>query len=216
MLLKIFAFILCSNLLFSCSGHTTKLPNSSVVKENGDLQDSVKQKAEQLKSIYPRLSSSYQGMYDYEYFEAFPKSFKTLNALFGYTDKEPMGTEFNPGPLYDEAHLYMEAFFKLNIGKKEYYKRMIEISLNGRWYADGVNYFRHGMKEKVKQDLEIFCELLSGYSDKEIQGFWYFYFDGPHPADAIPEELQKAELINERIYRLMETGLKEVQQSWKE
>ena len=217
MILKIFIPILCGNLLLSCSGHTTKMTGDTTVLKSEDIQDSVMRKAEQLKTLYPKLSSSYEGMYDYEYFRVFPKSFKMLNALFGYSD-DPLGrVEFDENrPLYDVHMEYIGAFFKLDIKKKEHYKRVIEISLNGRWYADGINYFQHGMREKLKQDLELFCELLSGYTDKEIQSFWYFYFDGPHPADTIPEELEKVKQINERIYRLMEVGLSKAQQYWKE
>ena len=90
------------------------------------------------------------------------------------------------------------------------------MSINGRWYADGVGHFQHGMQEKLKSDTNLFLDLLSKRSDKDIKSFWYFYFDSPHPIKELPEELQKIKDSNSKIYSLMELALKEVQQVWKE
>jgi hypothetical protein len=184
------------------------------------IQDDVaiKQKADQLKRAFQKLSASpYTLKYQQEYFEAFPNSFTLFNSLFGYTDKEPMGAEYKPCPLTDQAHVYVEAFFKLDgIKKIVYYNRIIEISVNGRWYADGVSYFQHGMANKFKLDTNLFLELLSKRSDKDVKSFWYFYFDGPHPVKEIPEEVQKVKEINSHIFVLIELALNEVQKKWKE
>ncbi|HAF28642.1 MAG TPA: hypothetical protein DCG75_06300 [Bacteroidales bacterium] len=205
-------------MLSSCTVGTA---NRNVVNSNvQDNEPDIKQKAEQLKKSYQKLSSSpYTAKYQQEYFEAFPNAFLLFNKLFGYSDKEPLGeptSDFN-SPLYNEAYLYVEAFFKLTgIEKTLYYNRIINISINGRWYADGVSHFQHGMKEKVKADINVFCELLSKRSEKEIKSFWYFYFDSPHPIKEIPEELQKIKEIDSKIFPLMVLALKEVQQAWKE
>jgi hypothetical protein len=215
-MMKFLVSILLCGLLISCAANTM---HRNVEKTNAQAdQKEVKQKAEQLKKKYEKLSSSpYTAKYEQEYFEAFPNSFALFNSLFGYTNGEQMGKEFKAGPLYNEAESYVSAFFNVHaIEKSKYYNRMIDISINGRWYADGVNYFKHGMEDKVKSDLNLLSELLSKHSDKEIKSFWYFYFDGPHPAKELQEELQKVNEINSRIFTLMEVALKKVQQAWKE
>ena len=207
-----------SNMFSSCTANTVyrNIENTNVT----DTLTNIKEKTEQLKKAYQKLSSSpYTIKYEQEYFEAFPNSFISFNHLFGYSDKEPLGepTSDFDSPLYNEAYLYVEAFFKLTgIPKTQYYNCMIDISINGRWYADGVNYFHHGMQDKLKLDTDVFLELLSKRSDKEIKDFWYFYFDSPHPAKELPEELQRIKQSESRIYSLMELALKEVQQAWKE
>lgn len=210
--------IFLSNIFSSC---TTKTYYINI--ENANITDTlpnVKEKAEQLKKAYLKLSSSpYTTTYQQEYFEAFPNTFMLLNKLFGYSDKEPLGkpiSDFN-SPLQKEAELYVTTFFTLNdIEHTLFYDRIIDISINGRWYADGVNYFQHGMQEKVRADINMFCELLSRHNEKEIKGFWYFYFDSPHPIKEIPQELQKVKEIDIRMFSLMELALIEVQQAWKE
>ena len=123
-----------------------------------------------------------------------------------------MGNEFNYAPLYEEAHQFIITFYNLTtIDEKDLLQKVINICINGRWYADGVNYFQHGMQEKIKNNLIVFCELLSAREDDEIKSFWHFYFDGPIIAKEIPEELQKLEQIDNRVYILMKQELKEMQ-----
>jgi hypothetical protein len=180
----------------------------------------VEERATQLKRAYKRLSYAlYKAECDQEYFEAFPSTFLLFNHLFGYSDKDPFGEssyDFN-SPLSDDAQEYVAAFFSLDdIDKAKYASRIIDLSINGRWYADGVTYFQHGMTARVNEDLGLFCQLLSKRSDGEIKSFWYFYFDGPHPIERLPEELQKVRKLGPRVFSLMQTALKEVSQAWKE
>ncbi|MBX7204457.1 MAG: hypothetical protein K1X81_03435 [Bacteroidia bacterium] len=216
--MKLFIIVLFSQLFSSCTANITcrNIANANVA----DTQLNGIKKAEQLKRAYQKVSSSpYTIKYQQEYFAAFPNTFNLFNHLFGYSDKDPLGepvSDFN-SPLYNKAYLYVEAFFKLTvIPKNQYYNRMIDISINGRWYADGVGYFQHAMQEKLKSDTSVFLELLAKRSDKEIKSFWYFYFDGPHPVKELPDELQKLRGTVNRIFLLMELALKEVQQAWKE
>jgi hypothetical protein len=202
----------------SCSANTTH--KSIVNRGMTETQPDLKEKATQLKKAYQKLSSSpYTIKYQQEYFDAFPNSFELFNHLFGYTDKEPLGepnNDFN-SPLKNEAELFVPIFFTLNgIERTKYCNRIIDVSINARWYADGVNYFQHGMQEKVKTDLSLFLELLSKRSEKEAKNFWYFYFDSPHPIKEMPEELQKVKEIDSKMFPLIELALKEVQQAWKE
>ncbi len=205
----------------SCVASTThQEPQKTDVQEKPiqEKQLDIKQRAEQLKKVYQKLSSTASlKIFEQEYFDSFPNSFLVLNNLFGYTDKNPMGKEFKPGPLYDESMLYTEAFFKLNqIEESHYCNKIIDISINGRWYADGINYFQNGMKDKFRADINSFCELLLKRNDKDIRAFWFFYFDGPHPPDKLPGELSQIKQINQRIYKLMGEGLTEVQKVNKE
>jgi hypothetical protein len=218
MKLFLITLLVVSNMLSICALGTE---HKDIVKSKGQDNDTeTKQKAEQLKKSYQKLSASpHSAEYQQEYFEAFPNTFLLFNKLFGYSHKEPLADskyDFN-SPLNREAESYVPAFFKLTeIEKTLYYNRMIDISIKGRWYADGVNYFKMGMQEKFIADINVFCELLSKRSEKEIKSFWYFYFDSPAPLKKIPEELQIIKKIDHKMVPLMELALKEVQQAWKD
>jgi hypothetical protein len=213
----LFLFLICNIL----SSNTVVIAHQNA--EEVMFQDNqivIRHKAEQLIKAFQELSSSrFTVKSQQNYFEAFPNNFVLFNMLFGYSDKEPFGeptTEFER-LLYKEAESFIPTFFKLNgIDKTQYYNRIIDISINGRWYADGVNYFQHGMVEKVNGDLNLFCKLLSKRGKKEIISFWYFYFDGPHPIKQIPKELQNVKRNNPKLFYLIELALIQVNQTWKE
>lgn len=199
----IIVFLFSSMLLLCCSSI-----RKNRVEEVQDTHTDIQKKVDNLKRAYQRVSfSPSTPKFAQEYFEAFPNTFALLNAFFGYTDKEPMGKDFNPGPLYHEAESYIEVYFNLHIERQKRYNHMIDLCINGKWYADGVNYFKHRMEDKVTSDIDVFCELLSKRSDQEISSFWHFYFDSPVQVKEIPEELHKIKEMNKRIYSLMEQAL---------
>ena len=205
-MLKILISIFCFGLLNTCAGSTAVVSDN---KETGNIQDSILQKVEKLKILHSKLSTLDREDYVQEYFETFPASFNSFNEMFGY--KENSGNTVY-APLYDDAHKYIVSFFQLDIEKIKYYNKIIAISTGSKWDADAINYFQHEMREKVKNDIKDFIEVLSKRNTKEIQGFWHFYFDGPHPPETIPKELESIKQLNAQIYRLMEAALKAVQE----
>lgn len=172
---------------------------------------------EQLKNAYQKLSSSPSKLeYQQEYFDFFPSTFTTFNNLFGYSNNDPWGNSINDfsSPLYNEAETYIFTFFSLDrIDKVLFYNRIINISINGRWYADGVNYFKHNLEDTIKKNKDYFFTILSKRSDKEIKSFWYFYFDGPHPINTFPTEFDEVKVKDTRMYTLMVESLKSVNQN---
>jgi hypothetical protein len=78
------------------------------------------------------------------------------------------------------------------------------------------SHFQHEMKIMINQSFESFNHSLSKRSDNEIKSFWHFYFDGPHPPENLPKELEQIKELNEQVYFLMTSALKEVQENWGE
>jgi hypothetical protein len=113
--------LIFSNTLLICDPNTDL--KNTVNSNNQDIEKEAKQKAEQLKRSYQKLASSpLTEEYQLEYFEQFPNTFLLLNKLFGYSLNEPYrDTPDNfISPLHDEADLYIEVFFKLNVIEKNY------------------------------------------------------------------------------------------------
>ncbi len=152
-----------------------------------------------------KLKENYQKLF----FQFFPNSFALIDSLYGYDEKT------GPSLLYNEGvnHI-IKTFFKLdNISAVVFANRVIEISIDGTWEADAINYFQFGLRNNTRADTELYCRLLSGYSDDEIYSFWHFYFDGPHPEnvksdyESLHSEVRE---LNPAISKLMESAYKKL------
>lgn len=133
------------------------------------------------------------------FFDVFPDNFSEFNKLYGYNDDTNM-------PLTEYAVEHIAQFFFTLDGvadKEDYMNKVISIAIGGKWYSDGVNYFQRGLREKVKSNLPYTVKRLSKLPNDEIKGFWYFYFDGPHPKEFIPEELKQVKSLDSNVYSLM-------------
>lgn len=137
------------------------------------------------------------------YFDVFPDNFKDFNSIFGYSFNDPNKIE-KEGVLYYEAFNYIEAFFKLNFIEKEMFiNKIIDISIDGKWFADGVNYFQHNMKIYLLNNLDSFCKILSLRNEKEIESFFIFYFDGIH-TESLPKEFDGIKKTNIKLFKIIQ------------
>ncbi len=210
-----FAFaILATNQTYA----TTKENIEEIKKKLEHLEKRAKQLEKSYKKIscvQGKKSKKLQEMY----FQAFPKNFFELNGLFGYKslgldEEEKKYPKSLKQKMYfyncSYGEKYLDTFFNLDAIKQDkFFNRLIDIGSEGSYQADLITIYAHGQNKKIKKNLKNFCKVLSKRSDKVIEGFWFFYFDGYHPPKKIPEDLQKVKNINPRIYQLMEKALKE-------
>jgi hypothetical protein len=173
--------------------------------------------ADAIQKAFDKLQQdTLDASYQQGFFQAFPSSFDDLNCQFGYTSGEALGSDFKPGPLYTEYETLINRFFSLNsIDTQLWIKRIIRISIHGRWYVDGVSYFQDHVQAFVERNLDAFICTLRTYPETEIRSFWYFYFDGPHPLSQIPKRLAGIEKMDTRIFRIMKLSIRDVQKHWK-
>lgn len=165
----------------------------------------IKQKAKRLQVIYSKLSQTSYMKYERAYFKAFPESFEVFQAIFGFYPDDP-----NKGILYDSSRSYVLKFFNLKVQKEKLFSKTIDVGINGKWDADAVNYFQGALGYNVKRNEKLFARLLSKRSKADIKSFWYFYFDGPHPPDKIPNELNKFKQIDPDLYKLIKQSFAKV------
>ena len=205
--LLIFASILgCSNLQSTSEKKVTEKLISPVI--NLDSL-SLNERVVQLKEFKSKLTLGSE--FHQKYFDVFPDDFVTFMAVFGYDGKVD-------GPLYENSMEYISIFFKkLEIDRKLVFKKTLNIAKNARWQADGVGHFRYLMvafspgynKITNVEELKILINILKEGSDQDVEGFWYFYFDGEHP----PKEIYPAlgdfvKSQDSRVYELMQQGHK--------
>lgn len=192
-------------LFSSCYAQTAKTRGSN---------DSIQLKAQELKELYFKATNSpgISDMYKQQFFDAFPNTFKELNELYGYNNHKP-------ALLYNNFVEHIcNLFNNLDdvVEDTLYYRKIISIAMGGHWDADAVACFQDGLREHVLAKPKLVVYLLKGMPDKQIKGFWYFYFDAIFPEKAIPEKLSVIKEADTHMYSLMEATLKEVQQSWKD
>lgn len=166
--------------------------------------DSLNLKAIKLKQLYilsSTGSSEVSDNYKMQFFDAFPNTFKQLDELYG----DNLDAHNKPAPLNDRAEQHiLDLFNHLNcINDTLYYRKIILIANGGHWDGDAINFFQHGLRNKVLNDPGLVVYILKDMPDNRIRSFWFFYFDGVHPEEQIPKQLQKIKSINNRIYNLM-------------
>jgi len=175
----------------------------SIEIKNEQSIDSIDLKVKKLKHLYllSTASSVHQSdVYKQEFFDEFPNTFKELSVLYGYNSKM-----HQPAPLYSEVEKHILNLFNniTCVNDTVYYKKIVSISLGGHWDADAVNAFQAGLRKRVVANPELIEYILKNKSDDEARSFWYFYFDGVHPKNQLPESLQRIKLIDYRGYKLM-------------
>ena len=196
---QLLTVLICGSLLV-CGTTQTRKPERLLVA----------QQVAQLKKTYQQLVDRPTAANERAYFEAFPPTFAMLNAMFGYGEVIE-GQEYGPAPLYGyQFEFYVDTFFNLStVGQINFYNRLIDIGSEGKWDADTISHFQNWQIEIVKNNLTDFCPCLAKREDDVIKGFWYFYFDRPHPPQTISQALQSVKQLDGHIYQLMEAALKD-------
>lgn len=164
--------------------------------------------AQKLQKLYSQANSVHSNKAKEDFFYAFPSSFKDLNSLYGYKSN-------TTGLLYNNALNHITYLFRNSeiINDTIFYKKIISISIDGHWDADAINYFQMELRRKTFAKPKLILYLLEGMQNKQVESFWYFYFDEPIPVKQTPDYLLFLKNTNKHIYDLMERSLEKVHQS---
>ena len=111
------------------------------------------------------------------FIRSFPNTFEEMHDLFGYDENE------GPGIYYDNnfGGAMIKLFSELDpINKSVYYKKYIDICLNGQWEADHIRKGFGIYKKLIERPIDAYS-YLAIREDKEIQSVFRFILDGPHP-----------------------------------
>ncbi len=136
------------------------------------------------------LEQSFSNKEEKEFLENFPKDFQTFKNTFGWNDEKDSAEI-----LYKHANSYIDYWFSL-IQKPQYKKyenSIIEISKNGKWEADAVNYFKIKSIEYIKRNNKY--DLINSLSKNDAKSVLTFLFDSPHPK---PDDTLLANLTIEK------------------
>jgi hypothetical protein len=173
---------------------------------------------------YYNLSTNYpdSSTYKESFYNAFPNDFNTFIDVYGYKEFINDKGEWDDSLslLYDVSTEHINLFFSLYdlIDKSKFYKKLINISLNGYWEADGVNVFQGYLNKFFMTNIEGFLTELETYDDYDIKSFWHFffaalYYDHPYWVKFHQEVYDKIKPFN--TYRLLDLMEEQYQKDYK-
>lgn len=136
------------------------------------------------------LEQSFINKKEKEFLDNFPKDFQTFKNTFGWNDEKDSAQI-----LYKDSNSYIDYWFSL-IQKPQYNKyetSIIEISKNGKWEADAVNYFKIKSIEYIKTNKKY--DLINSLSKNDAKSVLKFLLDSAHPK---PDDVLLANLTIEK------------------
>jgi hypothetical protein len=162
---------------------------------------------DELRTLYLESINNDTIKYKIKFFEIFPETFQLYTEIYGY--KNVKTCEEEADNLYNESHDHLKLFCELRsiINKDDYYKKIIKLCINGYWDADAINDLQHCLYKCINEDLPLTIKTLKSFTDKEIESFWYFVFDGPLRTENLPVNIDSIRMIDEHIADLAKKTL---------
>jgi len=137
------------------------------------------------------------------FYQCFPKTFDNFVSVFGYSDLDTAG----PLAENDKAYDFIDFFFELSESNGQH-NDVIQLSVEGFWQIDNVAYLQHMLHSFVTKNLDESINELSKLSPRELESFWFFYFDGQTPLREMPKELSALKAKNLDVYLVAESEFK--------
>lgn len=145
-------------------------------KDSLNSQISIKAQVDSLNKFAFLIQHSFgkeKENFEQQFLKYFPNSFKKFNLLYGYKEISPDSVIYMP--LYASDHIEKVLFNLESINDTIFYKKLINISIDGHWAADQVSIFHSHLMEKVKEDLDITVNILRNIDNKKVKSFWLFF-----------------------------------------
>ncbi len=184
--------------------------NEIINKNDVDMKLSKEMQVERLKYI----NNQYRIALDKElqiqlldsFFMLFPEHFSLLIDLYGY--KEICIDSTSYGPLYNYSYSHIELLYKSEeiVGSNLFIRKIINISLNGYWQSDAVAIFKEYLFDLLLSNKKLFCSILNEYNEQNIESFWEFYFDEPHPENLDFNELDNLKKLDNKMYNIIKSS----------
>lgn len=163
----LFAFLF---LAVSCRSSNIEQKSDARITNTPVVQSELEKQAANLTKLYDDKNCK-------EFINAFPNTFREFNQLYGFDDEN--GAHI----LYSKTEHIAYFFDCSEVSDREKLKKVIRISVDGKWDSDATAMVQGSAFDLVKDSPNETREILDNLSDEKAASFWYFLFDGPHPAD---------------------------------
>lgn len=139
-----------------------------------------------------RLAELYDQQNCRAFFAAFPDTFAEFDQLYGFDEQQ--GERL----LYAKSYSHVTYLFDCAaVSDRAKLNKAISLGLQGRWEADAAALVQAAAYKLVSRYTRATQEILAKLPDYQAASFWYFLFDGPHPADA-----ENVIMVNHLLNRL--------------
>nr|WP_294926589.1 SH3 domain-containing protein [uncultured Flavobacterium sp.] len=165
-------------------------------------------KSQNAEETITNLKSAFAKNDDKLFLENFPKNYNQFVSYFGWNDSLD-----KPYPLYKESTKYIDKFFNIITKDKnqESLDLLVDISLGGKYQADGVSYLKMNIEKLFIKNPNLSCKLLKNRKSQEIDSFWHFYLDSPQPLTSVPDYLKNLKTNCKEVYFSLEKEIKTIQ-----
>lgn len=145
-------------------------------------------KSKRLSSIYSEYKRSKSKQSEKDFFKEFPNSFKEFQSVYGYDDVK------GESPNYKVAFDHVNFFFKSAplVNKNEFSRKLINITLHGKWEADAENYFQDNLRNYYFANSTAILDILKASKLTDADQFWYFFCDGPSFDSTLEAKVKKS------------------------
>ncbi len=222
--MKFLALILFSFLAYKCISDKKNIEGENVIIEElvqpeieikSELNDCdttrqfLLKKVNKLDSLSDLLENQKNATIELAFFNEFPNCFDQYVEIYGY--KIVNGKSIDGLAPYASFTHVRKIFTNVQLKESAlYFEKLVKVCVNGYWQADGVNDLKFCLFGKLQTNLDDIVSILITKTDEDIIGFWYFYFDGPHPPKVIPVDLIEIEKKNKRIFDLIKIAHQKV------
>ena len=143
------------------------------------------------------------------FMDCFPKNFDRFVDLFGYQNSSYFDGENGMGILtIDDVSVdLINYFFELNT-KDDNVSRVLLVAVNGFWQLDNIGVFQHYLRDFVKENQDDSFEYLDSLSQRDLDSFWFFFFDGRYPDKVFPNYVKENKSISHRVLSSAESAHK--------
>lgn len=201
-------------LLISCT--FAPFSYAEKVKRNGleNVPFSLKRDIKCLHDNYQNITTGANDTSQYEkaYLDCFPKSFDRfvlffdyygalycqLNTICMHSYDEPL-IKVRGGTEYEDID-YPALFIEL-LTKRKMYSEIFHIGVNGYYIAgDGVSNYSYLLEQFIESHIKISTQTLNKMTDRDLDSFWYFMFDGWTYNEPFPEKYLELEQYSKRVF----------------
>jgi hypothetical protein len=118
-------------------------------------------------------------------FKDFPNTFIEFNQLFGFDDSTGAAAH------YEDSYKYIADFFNSEpyINQDSFIVKLICISQNGKWDADGVAFFQKKIREYYFTNSKRINYILTSSDRVAINNFLFFLLDEPEENKPLLEKM---------------------------
>ena len=161
------------------------------------LHDARAQHATALPNACAAVRKAYAALHQQDtrrteqvFLDAFPATYVSFTAVFGYSGRDSRTTSIQFGCLYDVSPAYIEQLFALHqVLRADVFAKLIGIARQAQWQSDGLNELQDYSIKLATKDT-IFLAFLNAQPAADIRSFTRFLLLNPVSNEPLKKQLK--------------------------